>query len=207
MRGNLGGRLIQGIGVQDSDNPAFFQFVLGNCLLVDNDVGIDLIRSDRDDSTSQLRMSHCTIANNAVGGQDVMTFNAPLTLSDTILWQPGKISLNQSSGESLSSLYVLSDDIGSLGNDPTNLSPADPMFVNPAGGNYRLKQNSPAIDYALHAAGVDLDGNVRDIDLLPLQNRYGSVDLGAYELQTYTAPPPASCVKSDTIFCNGLEMP
>jgi hypothetical protein len=207
MRGNRGGRLIQGIGVQDDDNPAFTQFVLSNCLLVDNVVGIDLIRSDRDNSTSQLRMSHCTIANNTIGGQDVMTFNAPLMLSDTILWQPGKTSLNQSNGEPLSSLYVMSNDIGSLGNDPTNISPADPMFANPAIGDYHLNQNSQAIDYALHAAGVDLDGKVRDIDLLPLQNRYGSVDLGAYELQTYTAPPPAACVKSDTIFCGGFETP
>jgi hypothetical protein len=51
----------------------------------------------------------------------------------------------------------------------------DPVFVNPASGNFRLREGSPAIDAGISLAIVnnDYDGNLR-----PQGRRY---DIGAYE--------------------------
>ena len=50
---------------------------------------------------------------------------------------------------------------------------ADPLFVDPGNGDYRLMKDSPAIDAGtpVDAPATDLDGNPRDA--LP--------DMGAYE--------------------------
>jgi hypothetical protein len=70
---------------------------------------------------------------------------------------------------------------GATGNiTENNCIHSDPLFVNAAGGNYRLQAGSPCIDRGNNSyvpAGVttDLDGNPR------IQN--GTVDLGAYEYQ------------------------
>jgi hypothetical protein len=56
--------------------------------------------------------------------------------------------------------------------DPSNLLNTDPSFEGPESYNYRLMENSPAIDQGLPIGIVnDLDGNTRD----------ENPDLGAYE--------------------------
>jgi hypothetical protein len=60
----------------------------------------------------------------------------------------------------------------------------DPMFVNPANGDFHLQSNSPCINSGNNAFVVgttDLDGNPRIVG--------GTVDIGAYEYQT-----PASII-------------
>ncbi|MCL1919758.1 MAG: DUF5123 domain-containing protein [Kiritimatiellaeota bacterium] len=56
----------------------------------------------------------------------------------------------------------------------------DPMFVSPAGGDFRLQSGSPCIDagctYFVDESESDLDGNPRFSG--------GAVDMGAYEAQT-----------------------
>ncbi len=61
-----------------------------------------------------------------------------------------------------------------------NLNNVDPLFVNSAGGNYRLTNSSPCVNRGSNSApsvpSDDLDGNPRPVG--------GVVDMGAYENQT-----------------------
>ncbi|HXK80558.1 MAG TPA: T9SS type A sorting domain-containing protein [Bacteroidales bacterium] len=73
----------------------------------------------------------------------------------------------------------------------------DPLWINPAGGDFRLTCGSPCIDY-----GIDIDTLLSEISLdiigVPrLVN--GAYDLGAYETQL---PIPVN-LGNDTVICNG----
>lgn len=59
---------------------------------------------------------------------------------------------------------------------------AAPGFV--ASDDFHLRPDSPAVDFArnLGNANVDLDGEPRGVDERGVPNRFGPVDLGAYEL-------------------------
>jgi hypothetical protein len=59
-----------------------------------------------------------------------------------------------------------------------NINTNDPVFIDYAGGNFRLQSNSPCIDIG---DGMSAGGSV-DLDGLP-RFRGGNVDLGAYEYQ------------------------
>ena len=76
-----------------------------------------------------------------------------------------------------------------------------PTYVNPSEGDYHLTSTSLGVDYApADGTTTDLDGHQRPIDLPTVSNNFGPMDVGAYEVQL-------SCVVSDTIFCNGFEIP
>ena len=81
---------------------------------------------------------------------------------------------------------------GNLALATTHAFAGDPMFVDPANGNFRLRDASPLINQGLAPlpyyplGGADLDGNLRV--------RFGATDPGPYENQTW-----------DRIFVNGFE--
>jgi len=71
--------------------------------------------------------------------------------------------------------YCCTDQLS--GNDANNFTNA-PLFVNLAGGNFRLQTNSPCINAGNNAyvvGSIDLDGRPRIVG--------GTVDIGSYEFQ------------------------
>ena len=73
--------------------------------------------------------------------------------------------------------------------DPNNLDNVDPLFVDPANGDFHLQATSPCIDAGdNNAPGLPLT----DMDGLPRISS-GRVVIGAYEFQSPNEPPTAIC--------------
>ena len=68
----------------------------------------------------------------------------------------------------------------------------DPLFVDPAAGNFQLQPCSPAIDAGDNSANTtteDLEGNLRVVDAAGA----AVIDLGAYEFQGVRSAPVGAC--------------
>ncbi len=131
---------------------------LVNCLVADNaGPGIE-----------SARLFACTVANNIRGGV------TSSSLFNCIVWS------NSVSGGSASYSCTMSmqDGIGNIS--------VDPLFVDPAAGDYRLQSASPCRDAGSLAntslAGVDCGGNLRVVS--------ETMDMGAFEWQTAGADGP-----------------
>ncbi len=140
---------------------------------------------------------NCTVTGNVAGLQGISIFPGPLgttNVSNSIIWDP-----NDYGSDAFSTYISYTNSIvkGSGGsanwnnaigtNSGENLD-IDPLFVDPANGNYRLQACSPVInkgsnshysygrdrDPNLFNTATDLDGNAR------FYNK-GTVDMGAYE--------------------------
>lgn len=167
-----------------SDSPSspagFSTVILRDTVIANNEVrGDAIVRVVRGVSTF---IFDSTIANNTLTGNAIINVAGQIRLEDSILWQPGKITLN--SGSALVS-RVLASETASLPN-PLLAINADPRFIDPASGNFRLNAGSRAIDVAPPITGDDrdADGLPRDQDLDLIANVAGPRDLGAFERQT-----------------------
>jgi hypothetical protein len=106
-----------------------------------------------------------------------------LELTDSIVWEPGHDTLVRSgaSGTDLVRM-VLASEVDSLGPAPDVQAALDPGFLSDS--DYRLRENSPAVDFSDSATAVrDLDGNPRGVDLPGVFDHFGPTDLGAFERQ------------------------
>ena len=147
-------------------------------------------------------ITNCTFSGNVAdwGGAICCNFTSRATLNNCILW--GDSATNSGDeiyisdpSSSCTLNYCCVDNAGyGFGSgvpttridDSNNCIFADPQFVDPANGDYHLKDTSPCIDAgdnSLVPSGVDkdLDGNERIVD----GNNDGTptVDIGAYEYQ------------------------
>jgi hypothetical protein len=115
----------------------------------------------------QTQLGQCTIAESTFahnGGIGVSAaVNAHLTLSDSILF--GNANDLDAAGSILTASYSVSGD-GDLNAQP-NCSSANPTFVAPAAGDFRLAFGSPCVDSgdpAILPSVLDLGGHPRDVD-------------------------------------------
>ncbi len=150
-------------------------------LIDGNDVLLDVARSV---DAAYLEFDSCTIADNAIGTDHVLSVGGSRTasLKYSIVAQPQ----NTFSGDParLDGQYNFVPETGSFRGDFTN-STADPMFMDRVNGDYRLANASTAIDYAPFRDndvdnGVDLEGRPRTRNL-GAPNNVIPRDAGAYE--------------------------
>lgn len=201
LRGNQG---IYGFNANDSYN-----LVLQTTLIADNEVSEQLVIASGGPTVD---VADTTIAHDLIDATHAIKIGSSvkLTMRDDIVDEAGTLTLDQPGSLSGNSNLDISD---TLTNDTTTLPSAasviegDPLFVSVAQGNYHLQafvQNgvvkaSPAIDFAAPVTGDDrdLDGRPYDQDVPSVADRFGTRDLGAYEMQPIT----------DRIFADGFGDP
>jgi len=170
IEGNRGGRLFD---LQDAWLDAFSLLISGN------EISGQLIRSTTEDG--RFNLLDTTIAGNTIGGDAVLEVDDAADLRRVLIWQPGTTSW---SGDGTPSVqWSIVSEAESLGGGPGAIV-ADPRFIDPARGDYRLRAASPAIDYAPPITGDDRDvfGLPRDQDIGVVPGVEGYVrDIGAHE--------------------------
>ncbi|HEX6974861.1 MAG TPA: hypothetical protein VF147_10695, partial [Vicinamibacterales bacterium] len=175
-----------------------------NALIADNVLSQSVIESTADASL----ILQVTLAGNLMpdGRAALRLQEHPQTdidhqsrVQDSLIWQPGHPAFALSGEASqFTTTYVIGNDDALLGWSPTNRV-ADPAFVDPQNGDYRLRASSIAVDFApsLSASAFDIDGAPRNADDGAIANQYGPADVGAYERRV-----PAS---GDRIFASPFE--
>jgi predicted outer membrane repeat protein len=172
IEGNAAGRLV------DSDD--FLE--VGDSLIESNVLQLEIIR------TEHLDLHDSTVAGNAVGAANLIEADRSNTaIRRSILWQPGHVTL-AGNGGAPDVFRVIASEIESLGDGSGIVLVAEPRFIDPARGDYRLRAASRAIDFAPPVDGDDFDalGLPRDQRLaaVPRPDASESRDIGAFERQS-----------------------
>jgi len=187
VTGNAGATAIRGESLHGIPAP----MQIAGTVFAFNTTSADLIQHVSVDpvSTSSvvLWMDGTTIAQNQVGSGVVVRSTNDLLAYNSIVWQPGARAFEPIASPFLADRikYMLVNDTSSIPASPSVIV-ADPKFANAAGGDFRLNQDSPAVDFSGSIYDVTRDGRERRVDLPSVPNRYGPADLGAFERQTDT---------------------
>ncbi len=151
-------------------------------------------------------LDNSTIANNVISGNRIygglvqcknLNFLGATSIRSSIIWQPNKLLLAPVTALSVNCVsHVLANDFTNV--PAANLSTtliSDPRFVDPTTGNFRLRLDSPALDFAPLSGSATRDGSDRNIDLPAITNRFGPADLGAYERPADLIPIPIEIIR------------
>lgn len=134
------------------------------------------------------RFVNCTMAGNSAAyeGSGVYAYSGvPTTITNSIVW--GNSGADQLSGQPVTSYSIVQGGSPGIGNRVAN-----PLFVNPLAGDYRIADGSPAIDAGSNFAVpagilVDLGGAPRFLnDPRTIDAGVGAgaiVDIGAFEFR------------------------
>lgn len=196
MTGNTGGNLMRSKGGDTT--------VLRRCLITDNSTSGNLVDEGILYPAGVVLLDTSTIANNTIGGADVIDFDFGHSFTANfygdIIAQPGKAAVAHGVAQTFDAAYVVAVDTAGLPSANPGVIQGIPIFVNPAGGDYHLRATSPGVDFAPGGEFPDLDGSTLPKDLPQVANKFGAVDLGAYELQVAFA-----CDNhADAVFCDGF---
>ena len=175
VEGNRGGRLLDSAG---------YQVDIDNALIDGNQFSKEVVRA------AHLQIHDATIAGNSIGADTVLSSSSHVEIKRSLLWQPGRITLQHSGTMAID--HVFASEIDSLGGNFGGGGDCgggvcailgDPQFVDPAHGDYGLRVSSPAIDMAAAISGDDRDvsGRPRDQNLPHTNADNGVRDIGAFE--------------------------
>lgn len=105
-----------------------------------------------------------------------------LSVHNSIVYQPATALIETPGAYAEQLQYLVLHELPSRHDNNLTLLVSEPRFV--ADADYRLTATSPAVDFAaLVGSPRDIDGGVRPVDIPGAVNRFGAVDLGAFELQ------------------------
>lgn len=173
VRNNRGGHVYRGFRGAGAAR-------VNQVLVADNEVTDNLFVMEE---KGEAIFTSSTVAHNIIGGSSIFFLTGNATLTDSIVWD-FKTTLSGHPG--ISGLNI--SNVDAWDNDSLCCFPgilnADPRFVAPSNGDYHLLPFSPAVDYSPAQPGVDLEGFPRTVDLSSAPNRYGPLDLGAYEVRS-----------------------
>ncbi|MFN8345170.1 MAG: choice-of-anchor Q domain-containing protein [Spirosomataceae bacterium] len=138
------------------------------------------------DDTGNLLLTNCTFADNQASDfvGTIGVYYSSLKLNNCIVWNNGGLASFITEGGNITLSHCLIEPGSNYYTvEPNTPNPlrVDPLFVDAASGNLRLRACSPAINFGDNTANTsltDLDGYAR---------KFGIIDLGAYEFQA--APP------------------
>jgi predicted outer membrane repeat protein len=155
-------------------------------------------------------ITNCTIAMNVAsstgGGIRLGINGGSAQVRNSVLWSnlPEQITVAGSAGPLTVTYSNVQGGFAGMGNIN-----ADPLFVDPANGDFRLGAGSPSIDAGDNFAvpdGIktDLDGNPRFVDDPDTPDTGNGdppiVDMGAYEFQLACAPADLNCDGAVDVF-------
>ena len=139
-------------------------------------------------------ITNCTISGNTatLSGGGICLDNASASVTNSILWGnvPDQHYVTNSGRFSSLTYSDIDNELGETGNGNIR---QDPLFVDPANGDFRLQPTSPCIDAGTSdgAPSLDRDGFPR-YDYPPATNTGGGTypyyDMGAYEKQGAVTP-------------------